>query len=137
MQISKLIHSRQTKQTEIYQQSAHSLRYRLYGVMMAVGINTYPWVETKTALLLGLMIILLQGHKYLFSCGDRNSFIVDSLYYTHFSGFLKSIPTRKDSFRTWAILSLSHFFMMSVQADGFSLNSAGTLRQQRQPHFLD
>jgi len=48
--------------------------------MMAIGVNTYPSVQTKPALLLGLIIILVKGHKYLLSCGDRNSFIFNSLF---------------------------------------------------------
>jgi len=42
MQISQMIHSKQAKQTDIYQHSAHNLRYKIYGVMKAVGINTNP-----------------------------------------------------------------------------------------------
>jgi len=36
--------------------------------MMAIAVNTYPSVQTKPALLLDLIIILLKGHKYLLSC---------------------------------------------------------------------
>lgn len=82
--------------------------------MMAVGINTYPWVQTKTALLFRPDDnFAARSHVFIKLWGRKLLYIWFTLLCT-FQWLFKPTPTRKNTFRTWAILSLSHFFGVST-----------------------